>query len=211
MEKKRIPKKITSMTLRTNYIFIDHENVPLDSVALLNREDVRLLVFVGSKQSKISVEAAAAIQQLGSKAEYVKISGAGPNALDFHIAFYLGRLVGRDQTACFHVISNDKGFDPLIAHLKDQSVYAARRSSISDIPLLKATIAGNPLDRARLFISKLRQPGATKPKKIDTLSRAINALFQKQLSDEDVAAVVRELQKLGEITVDGKAVQHKES
>lgn len=141
----------------------------------------------------------------------MKISGAGPNALDFHIAFYLGRLVSGDQKACFHVISKDKGFDPLIVHLNEQSIDATRRIAISEIPLFKEKITSSATDRARSFIAKLHLPRATKPKKVDTLSRAINALFQKQLSDEEVKAVVRELQKLGEITVHENAVSYKES
>ncbi|WP_370868178.1 PIN domain-containing protein [Sulfuriferula sp.] len=42
-----------------------------------------------------------------------KIEGTGKNALDFHIAFQLGRTIETaPQTECF-VLSKDKGFDPL--------------------------------------------------------------------------------------------------
>jgi hypothetical protein len=52
------------------------------------------------------------MQALGAKAQYVKISGNGSNALDFHIAFYIGHLGAVDPTAYFHIISKDAGFDP---------------------------------------------------------------------------------------------------
>ena len=49
---------------------------------------------------------------------YVKISGTGPNALDFHIAFYIGQFAEKDPGANFYIVSQDAGFDPLLNHLK---------------------------------------------------------------------------------------------
>ncbi|MEA3412919.1 MAG: PIN domain-containing protein, partial [Pseudomonadota bacterium] len=75
--------------MRTNYILIDFENVQPANLAILNGHPFKVLVFVGANQSKISFELAASIQMLGNDAEYVKMDGNGPNALDFHIAFYI--------------------------------------------------------------------------------------------------------------------------
>lgn len=187
--------------MRINYVLVDHENVGLESVELLKNEVFRLVVFVGALQPRIAFETAAAIQQLGQRAEYVKISGSGKNALDFHLAFYLGRLANQDPTGYFHLISNDKGFDPLVAHLTEQSVQVARRSAITDIPLIRASSATNAEGRAKLFAERLAKPGATHPKKTQTLSSAINALFSKQLSPEEVLAVIEQLVRLGKIAV----------
>jgi hypothetical protein len=38
---------------------------------------------------------------MGDRAEYVKIAGKGPNALDFHIAFYSGTSPHRTRTPTF--------------------------------------------------------------------------------------------------------------
>ena len=64
------------------------------------------------------------MQRLGENAEYVKMGGNGSNALDFHIAFYIGQLAERGPNAYFHIISKDSGFDPLIKHLKTRKVFA---------------------------------------------------------------------------------------
>jgi hypothetical protein len=72
--------------MRINYVLIDYENVQPSSLAGLDAEHFRVLVFVGANQNKLTFETAAAIQKLGPRAEYVKISGNGSNALDFHIA-----------------------------------------------------------------------------------------------------------------------------
>ncbi len=90
------------------------------------------MVFIGANQTKVPFEVAQAMQAMGSNAEYVKIAGNGSNALDFHIAFYIGQLAAADPTAFFHIISKDSGFDPLIAHLKiEQKIFAARENSIT--------------------------------------------------------------------------------
>src|SRR5688572_26527427 len=133
--------------MRTNVVLIDFESVQPDSLAPLGEDHFKVLVFVGSSQSKLPFEVAASLQQLGERAEYIKISGNGPNALDFHIAYYLGQLAAADSTAYFHIISKDTGFDPLIQHLKSKGVFAGRVKSIAEIPLVKVASAKSPSER----------------------------------------------------------------
>ena len=49
-------------------------------------------MFLGPNQSKVPVSLAAALQSLGSSAEYVILETPGANARDFHIAYYVGAL-----------------------------------------------------------------------------------------------------------------------
>jgi hypothetical protein len=42
----------------------------------------------------------------------------GKNSLDFHLIFYLGYLASRNNHCRFVVLSNDKGYDPAIAHAR---------------------------------------------------------------------------------------------
>ena len=100
--------------MKTNYVLIDYESVQPDDIAALQHEHVRVIVFVGPHQTKIAFDKAAALQRMGTNAEYVQLSGSGPNALDFHIAYYLGCLAAKEPGAYFHIISKDTGFDPLI-------------------------------------------------------------------------------------------------
>lgn len=73
--------------MRRNIVLIDFESVQPDSIEALNHEHFHVLLFCGANQSKVAFEIAATLQKLGPRAEYVKISGVGPNALDFHIAY----------------------------------------------------------------------------------------------------------------------------
>ncbi len=191
--------------MRTNYVLIDFESVQPESLAVLEHDHFKVLVFIGASQAKVPFEVAAALQRMGTKAEYVRISGHGKNALDFHIAFYIGQLAAADPTAYFHIISKDAGFDPLINHLKSKNIYSARSPSIDEIPLVKSGNKTTPEEKARLFVGKLRQPKATHPRTLKTLSSHIAAFFQKQITEDETAAVIARMQKLGFIAItDGK-------
>jgi hypothetical protein len=187
--------------VKTNYVLIDYENVQPAALAVLDQEHFRIIVFVGAGQAKIAFEIAAALQQLGPRAEYVKISGNGSNALDFHIAFYIGQLAAHDPDAYFHIISKDTGFDPLISHLKSKKILACRSRDVTDIPIVKAATATSPAEQLAVIITNLQQRGTAKPRTVKTLASTISALFQKKLSDEEVAALLQKLQHQGIITV----------
>lgn len=167
-----------------------------------------MIVFVGATQNKIPFDIANALQRLGNKAEYVKISGNGSNALDFHIALYIGQLVSADPAAFFHIISNDTGFDPLIRHLKDKKVLAARSKAIAEIPLFKTSNSRTLEEKLLVVLTKLRQLGSSKPHTVKTLSSSIASLFQKQLNDEECAALVQECKAKGWIGVANEKVSY---
>ncbi len=187
--------------MRTNYILIDYENVQPAALAILDQEHFQVVVFVGASQTKISFDIAAALQHIGSRAKYIKIAGNGSNALDFHIAYYIGSIAAREPDAYFHIISKDSGFDPLIQHLKTQQVLVCRSRKITDIPIVKAATAISPREKVEVIISNFQQRGTSKPRTLKTLSSTINSLFLKQLSDEEVAVLIQELQKHGTIRI----------
>lgn len=131
--------------MRTNYVLIDFENVQPESLTMLNREHFHVMIFTGATQKKVSIKLAKAIHEMGKNAEYIEISGKGNNALDFHIAYYIGQLAAKEPTAYFHIISKNTGFDPLIAYLKTKKISAARETDIGEIPLVKAPPLAPPL------------------------------------------------------------------
>lgn len=96
--------------MRTNYVLIDYENVQPKSLAALKADPCfKVHLFVGASQAKVAFEVAEAMQALGEHARYIKIAGNGSNALDFHIAYYIGQLSSQDANAFFHIISKDAG------------------------------------------------------------------------------------------------------
>ena len=194
--------------MRTNYVLIDFESVQPTSLAALEHDHFKLIVFVGSSQAKLPFETAAAMQRMGSRAEYVRIDGNGPNALDFHIAFYIGQIAAAEPTAFFHIVSKDKGFDPLIKHLKSRKIFSRRAEDIADIPVVKASNVKSPDERAALVIKKLQQMKATKPRTVKTLSTTIASVFQKQLSPAEIEGAIKDLCKRGLVQLTGTRVSY---
>ena len=107
------------------YLFIDFENVAPESLLGLTANQT-VFLFAGERQSKISLDLAETMHSLGPKAKLVRMKGSGKNALDFHIAFYIGKHSAIDPKASFVILSKDKGFDPLIKHLVSDGVKCTR-------------------------------------------------------------------------------------
>ena len=194
--------------MRTNYVLIDYESVQPEALSVLDQEYFKVIVFVGASQAKVSFATAEALQRMGSKAEYVRISGNGPNALDFHIAFYIGQLAAQDPEPYFHIISKDSGFDPLIRHLKTRKICASRSRDVTDIPIVRAAQARSTEDRLPVVVAKLNQLGPSRPRAVKTLGSTVNALFQKKLSEEEIAQLVKELESTGMVSVEGTKVSY---
>lgn len=185
--------------MRTNIVMVDWESVQPESFDLLTPHYFKVLVFVGATQKKLPFEVADRIHRLGDRAEFVKISGVGRNALDFHIAYYIGKLAAADPGAFFHIISKDGGFGPLVEHLKEHNIFSARWPDIESIPAVKAVRAKSPQARAALVLAKFHESPA--PRSEMALRNAVAALFNKQLSDGEITAVLERLQADGEVAI----------
>ena len=189
--------------MRKNYVFIDYENVQPESIAGLEKGNFYILVFLGAHQSKLNTNLVRCLQPLGTRVEYVVIAGTGKNALDFHIACYLGERAAIEPDACFHIISKDTGFDPLIQHLKERNILVSRSSCIAEIALLQKSSFTTLPERTRAVKARLAQMEG-KPGTVKTLSSTINALFQKTLSEDEVEMVVKDLCGKGVIAIVNK-------
>lgn len=194
--------------MRKHVVLIDYENVQPRTLELLAPECFHVRLFVGASQSKLPFEIAESMHRLGERAEYIKISGDGSNALDFHIAFYLGVVSQSDRNACFYIVSRDKGFDPLIEHLKSMGIAVERVTAIGAIPEV-ANVLDNPHElRFQTFAKKLAQPKFPRPRTLKTLSRSIASFYQNQLSEEEIDGIVRRLIEQQTITVDGDKIAY---
>jgi hypothetical protein len=69
--------------MQVNYVLIDFENVQPRNLELLSKHPFKIYLFVGANQTRVSYDLASTMQDLGNNAKYIKISGNGPNALDF--------------------------------------------------------------------------------------------------------------------------------
>ena len=195
--------------MATNYVLIDFENVQPRNLELLAKHPFKVFVFVGANQTKVSFDLADSMQLLGNNAQYIKISGNGQNALDFHVAYYIGELAAKDPDAYFHIISKDKGFDPLIKHLSDRNIRVQREKDLAEIPLLRVPNTSSSDEKIAAIVKNLGGRGQSRPRKVKTLENTINSLFTKKLGKAELASIVNELQKRKLIIVNKGNVSYK--
>lgn len=102
-------------------ILVDYENVPRLDLSILD-DSYRAVVFVGANQHPPKAARRPATAHRFSRVDFLKVQGTGRNALDFRIAFHLGRTFETAlQTECF-VLARDKGYDPLLLHLNQNGL-----------------------------------------------------------------------------------------
>ncbi len=194
--------------MATNYVLIDFENVQPSNLEVLQHHSFKVLVFVGATQTKVPFDLATAMQKLGDSAQYVKIEGSGKNALDFHIAYYIGELATNEPGAFFHIISRDTGFDPLIKHLKNKKIKIQRERDLAEIPVLRLSAATSSDEKISAIVKNLAGRGQSRPRKVKTLSNTINSLFTENLSEQQLSVLIKELEQKQYIKVSNNNVSY---
>jgi PIN domain-containing protein len=151
------------------YIYLDCENIAPRTLEALGPEQ-KVFLFLGEKQKKPDRSLTESIHAGGDKVEIIHISSQGNNALDFHIAYYLGRHAHADPKASFTIVSKDKGFDPLVKHMGTEGFQCAR---MERMPVAQAVRTGLG-ERTAAFIAHLDGLAAkTRPKKAARLKAYI--------------------------------------
>ena len=190
-------------------MLIDFENVQPRNLELLTKHPFQVYVFVGASQTKVSFDLADSMQLLGNNAKYIKISGNGQNALDFHIAYYVGELAAKDSDARFYIVSKDKGFDTLIDHLTKREIRIQRVKDLVQIPILRVSSKTSSDKKIAAIIKNLGGRGQSRPRKVRTLENTINTLFTEKLDKRELASLIKELQERKLIVVNKGNVSYK--
>lgn len=180
-----------------NFILVDFENVQPRNLEILREHPFTVIVFVGANQNRIPFELASALQKLGEAGQYIKIESSGSNALDFYIAYYIGELAAANPKAHFHIISRDKGFDPLVKHLntrRDLKIRVFRERDLGEIPQLRVSTAASHDEKIDAIVKNLRSRGQSRPRKLATLSNTINSLFTEDIPEKEREEIIGELQ-----------------
>jgi hypothetical protein len=207
--------------MKLTYILVDFENVQPTDMGLLNGEQHQLLIFRGPHQNKLDFDIAEAIQPLGERVKYIQSHKQGKNALDFHIAFHMGRLIeeteskraGERGKTRFVVISKDSGFDALLSHVRTLGYGATKAANIRQAlkPSVEATSTEKPSKSEAAAPSKVQvaAPKKAAPAKSSTPAKKAQAAplgvgkagdkpkvpARKTLAKEDKDKVIENLRK----------------
>jgi hypothetical protein len=184
---------MVTTTDKPRLLLVDFENVQQVELARLD-DSYRVIIFVGADQKSVPFDLVTRAQQLGSRVEWQKITGNGSNALDFFIAFQLGRVFDKAPRPECMILSRDKGFDPLIRFVTTSGMKCRRISSLAELHHKVAAVAPAPaaedtkLRRVVEVLGRLEKRG--RPRKRKTLSQCISAMFQKKIHQQEVDRLI---------------------
>ena len=171
-------------------LLVDFENVQRFDLALLD-SDVRIVIYVGASQKSVPIELVKRLQDLGGRVEWEEVEGNGSNALDFFIACHLGRVLERSPQIQCIVLSNDKGFDPLLRHLDRSGLKCRRINRIADLAPKADLADGSEFARVVEILKKSEKK--SRPRKRKTLGGYIASIFQNKLEPEAIDRIIDKL------------------
>lgn len=158
---------VTSIELPppVNHVFVDYENVQGIDLAVIGIKAVSFTLLLGPRQTKLDVPLVEKLLAHAASVQLLRLTSPGKNALDFTLAYYLGRAVLADPTGFFHIVSKDAGFDPLVEHLRSKHVRARRHDSFATLTFsgpskLPAASASAPAPNPKPPAQKLKVPAA---------------------------------------------------
>jgi len=105
------------------HILIDFENIQPEAkqLAALDENNCHIWLFLGKLQQKtLSIDLCEVLCRFGKNVHFVRIARTGKNALDFYLAYYLGKISEQDKDALICIFSRDTGFDVLVEHMESE-------------------------------------------------------------------------------------------
>jgi hypothetical protein len=187
-------------------LLVDFENVQQVDLSKL-KDDTSVIIFLGANQKNIPTEMVTSAQRLGSRIEWRQIEGNGNNALDFHIACHLGRILEKNPQVRCIVLSKDKGFDPLLRFLNKSGLKCKRINSLLELDPKSATADDPNYKRVIEILGKSEKK--TRPRKRKTLAQHICSIFQKKITQNDVEKIIDMLFAHGMITESNNTISYR--
>jgi hypothetical protein len=191
-----------------NHVFVDFENVQTVDLALIGSKGVSIKLLLGPNQTKLNLDLVEKLMKHAASVELIRLTFSGNNALDFALAYYLGQAVLADPTAYFHVVTKDKGFDPLITHLKGRHVRIRRHNDFSELTFSappKSPAAPND-DLAKRVTEHLSRNKASRPKRKKTLASHLLAFAGNSCTETQIMTLIEKLVVSGQLGIDEKNV-----
>ena len=189
-----------------HHVFIDCENVHTVDPGVIGGTSVKFTLLLGAKQTKLNVALVEKLMEHAASVHLVRLTSSGKNALDMAVAYYVGRAAVAEPGATFHIVSKDKGYDPLIEHLRTRQVHVRRHEDFAGLDF--SGTAKEPVHGSQPLLSRvlehLRKNTGNRPKRRKTLESHLLALAGKNSTKGEIDAVIAKLCDGGHITIDEK-------
>jgi hypothetical protein len=189
-----------------NYVFVDYENVRSVDPALIGSKTLYFTLLLGP-QCKLDGEVVEKILDHAASVQLVRLKSPGRNAVDFALALYLGKAINADPTAYFHIVSGDKGFEPMIEHLEARHIRVYRHDDCSKLRFTSVpkteSIARSTEELLSLVVERL-QVSADRPKRKQRLKNWLLTLCGRSTPAMQIDELIDRLCKGGHVIIGEK-------
>ena len=186
---------------RTNYIFVDYENVQQLDLDLVAGKAVKVFLVVGAQRKNLPLALSKQILKHHDQVQLIESDGASRNALDLVLAYHVGAAVKADPEGYFHILAKDKDYDALIQHLQADKILASRREVFEKIPALIDMRRLSLGERVDWVMERLKKNQASRPTRRKTLLSNIHAFCRKELTEAEVLKIFDTMVQRKMITV----------
>jgi hypothetical protein len=187
---------------------IDHEN--LSKVDLTQvPAGARAMLFLGANDASVKRALFTGAVKLGERLTLVEIEGSGKNALDFHIAYYLGQILTRSPDVKCIVLSKDKGFSPLVKHLSACGFIVEQEDALATAKVAKAKSEPAPDSHyAHVLKGLKKQDKRALPHTLEKLQKHVANMVKGRGVDDQVPKFVKRLFKDGLVMEQGEVLAY---
>ena len=183
------------------HLLVDWENVQPtgEALKLLVPRGTDVWLFYGPHQK---VDGTSHKRVYGDSVTLVPRSGAGKNALDFQLTYYVGYIAARQSGASFVVVSNDQGYDPMLEHARELGFDAQRCEFYKLTSPARQTQTQGGVSEDGLPVPTSMQAAVARPKQVAVKKKALpkvpgKAADPAKASRQDVQRLTLLLQAMG--------------
>jgi hypothetical protein len=171
---------------RTQYIFIDYENVSESDLTRVSGKTVRVFMILGTRHKKLPTSLFLFAQDHPEQVRIIQTPVDGRNALDLVLTLELGRMIAADPEGYFHIVSKDTDFDSAVRHLKSEKKLIVRHASLAEIPALRTQE-----ERLALIKAELADATKSRPSTRKTLENKIQSAFENKADPEFIEKTIK--------------------
>ncbi len=215
--------QVSDLQIPVNHVFVDFENVHEIDLAIIGNKAVSFTLLLGSQQKKLDAAVVEKLLEHAGSVQLVRLTSPGKNALDFTLAYYVGRAVAADPAGFFHIVSKDTGYDPLIEHLRSRHIRARRHNDFTALtfsgpakpptapppivvlkpkPEVKPESEPSDMDRWEAqVLEHLRQPTTKRPRTEQKLLSYLVAHLGRKLTETEVLNLIKYLSQAGHLVI----------
>ncbi len=215
--------------MNQSILLVDYENIGKIELGEIPA-GVLVPFFFGASQKSVPKEFLKAALNLRERFVAIDIEGQGKNALDFHIAYYLGEYLTRSPESACIILSKDKGFDPLVKHLVLRGFTVRRANGLREAFPSAVTETRRPQGESRRAPAAGPRPapprapasvpenalqwlsGGAKnrrPRTRKALAAHLYSHFSKKIAESDIQGLIDHLVGAGQLSeANGKITYH---